>query len=470
MSFFLNQCESFGQAVAVRSTDGSSITYQALLRWADRIADPIAERSLVVLECENVPESLAAYVGCLRKGVVPVLIDVALDAGLRKSLYERYSPVAIWSRKSETGEFGWRMTGWASPPLHSDLALLLSTSGTTGSPRLVRLSRRNLQANAESIVSYLGIRSDDRAITSLPMHYSYGLSIINTHLLAGATLLMTPDSLMARSFWQFMTEGMATSFAGVPTMYDMLRRLRIERMELPALRTMTQAGGRLSPESVTWFANFARERAIDFFVMYGQTEATARMSYLPVERVLDKPSSIGIPIPCGQFLLRDANGALIEQSGEVGELVYCGPNVMMGYAETAGALSLGDELRGVLSTGDLARRDADGYYSIVGRLKRFIKIHGNRVSLDEVERRIQQWGIVAYATGYDDKLIVALVDTGITPNALAALIGKEYKLHHSVIQVMYCREVPLTSSGKVSYPELLKTVTSFQGGAESCLT
>jgi len=464
MSFFWNTCGSFCQAEVVRLADGSAITYRELVERADRIVDPIAEGSLVALECENAPECVAAYLGCLRKGVVPVLIDAALEAGLRKSLYDRYSPVAIWSRSTDAGTFEWRTTNLISPVLHPDLALLLSTSGTTGSPRLVRLSRRNLQANAESIVSYLGIRGDDRAITSLPMHYSYGLSIINTHLLAGATLLMTPDSLMARSFWQFMKEGRASSFAGVPTMYEMLKRLRIERMELPALRTMTQAGGRLSPESVSWFATYARQRAIDFFVMYGQTEATARMSYLPVERVLDKPTSIGIPVPGGEFFLRDANGKLVEQADVAGELVYRGPNVMMGYAETASELLRGDELGGVLATGDLASRDADGYYSIVGRLKRFIKIYGNRVSLDEVERRIQQRGIAAYVTGRDDKLIVALADTSITPTELAVTISKEYKLHHSVVQVLACREVPLTSSGKVNYPELFETVTSSQEG------
>jgi len=465
MSFFWNRCESFGQTEAVSLPDGSSIAYRELLDRADLIADSIAEGSLVALECENVLECVAAYLGCLRKGVVPVLIDSALDAGFRESLYERYSPVAIWGRKPDTGVFVWHMTGQTSPFLHPDLALLLSTSGTTGSPRLVRLSRRNLQANAESIVSYLGITGDDRAITSLPMHYSYGLSIVNTHFLAGATLLMTTDSLMERSFWQFMKDGNATSFSGVPTMYEMLKRIRIERMALPALRTMTQAGGRLLPESVTWFADFASKRKIDFFVMYGQTEATARMSYLPVQQVLDKPSSIGVPIPGGEFSLRDANCTLIEQSDEVGELVYRGPNVMMGYAENAGELSRGDDLGGVLATGDLARRDADGYYYIVGRLKRFIKIHGNRISLDEVECRIQQRGIAAYATGYDDKLIVALAETGVSPIELASTIIKEYKLHHSVVQVIFCREVPLTSSGKVNYPELLETVKSFQEGS-----
>ena len=460
MSLFWSECETYGKAQAILLPDGSSITYRELLDRADRITDYIVEGSLVALECENTPECVAAYLGCLRKGIVPVLVDASLDSGLRDLLYEQYSTVAVWGRQAGTSEFAWRATGRVSPYLHPDMALLLCTSGTTGSPQLVRLSRRNLMANAESIVRYLGINSNDRAITTLPMHYSYGLSIINTHLLTGATLLMTPDSLMARSFWQFMKDGAATSFAGVPAMYEMLKRLRIDRMELPALRTMTQAGGRLSPENVTWFADYATKRNIDFYVMYGQTEATARMSYLPVERVLDKPSSIGVAIPGGEFSLRDSRGMLIEQADEVGELIYRGPNVMMGYAETAEDLSRGDDFGGVLATGDLARRDADGYYSIVGRLKRFIKIHGNRISLDEVERRMQQRGIQAYATGHDDKLIVALADNDVTPRELAATIIKEYRLHHSVVHVAACRNVPMTSSGKVNYPELLKTLKS----------
>lgn len=460
MSYFWYTCEQYELATPFLLSDGSRITYKELIQRADRIVDTIESGSLVSLECENAPECLIAYLGCLRKGIVPIMIDATLDSGLRDLLYERYSSVAVWGRQTGTGEFSWRMTGTVSPLLHPDLALLLSTSGTTGSPQLVRLSKQNLQANAESIISYLGITGDDRAITSLPMHYSYGLSIINTHLLAGATLLLTADSLIARSFWQFMKDGKASSFAGVPTMYEMLKRLRIEKMELPALRTMTQAGGRLSPQSVIWFADYASTRKIDFFVMYGQTEATARMSYLPVERLLDKPSSIGVPIPGGEFSLRDAHGAPIEQADEVGELVYCGPNVMMGYAETADDLSRGDDLGGVLATGDLAKRDADGFYHIVGRLKRFIKIHGNRISLDEVERRIQQRGILAYATGHDDRLIVALADTRAIPSELAAAIAKEYKLHHSVVQVVSCRKVPLTSSGKVNYSELIETITS----------
>lgn len=226
-------------------------------------------------------------------------------------------------------------------------------------------------------------------------------------------------------------------------------------MELPNLRLMTQAGGRLAPESVRWFGELARARNMRFIVMYGQTEATARISWLPNEYLLGKPDSIGVAIPGGEIILRDAQGELITQAGEVGELVYRGKNVMLGYAETLDELSDEDALNGELLTGDLARQDLDGFFYVVGRLKRFIKIHGNRIGLDEIERRLQDTGVLAYATGRDDMLMIALLDQQIDAVALESSLTREYKLHHSVVRVIPCFDVPISSAGKVQYSKLL---------------
>lgn len=462
MRYFWEECLSYGNAEAIRQPDGNSISYYKFVNRADEIVNHIDERTLVVLECENHPDCIAAYIGCLRKGVVPILIDASLKKNLKEQIYERYLPAAVWTRGAGNDGYQWNQIRSVNKhEIHPDLALLLSTSGTTGSPRLVRLSRQNLMNNAESIVSYLRITSEDRSITSLPMQYSYGLSVINTHLFSGAALLVTSESLMERGFWQFMKNAGATSFAGVPSMYEMLKRLRFDRMELPALRLMTQAGGRLAHETVTLFAQYARQKQFEFVVMYGQTEATARMSYLPHASVLEKPESIGIPIPGGEFFLRDTQGTIINTAGHAGELVYRGKNVMMGYADTPEDLSRGDDLGGELATGDIATKDKDGYYAITGRLKRFIKIHGNRISLDEIEKRIQQHGNCAFATGHDDELIIALVDTSKSPAEITDLIVREYKLHRSVVHVVSCAQVPLTSSGKVNYPELLENLKTY---------
>ncbi|ELA00685.1 hypothetical protein Cmtc_22030 [Cupriavidus sp. TKC] len=290
------------------------------------------------------------------------------------------------------------------------------------------------------------------------MHYSYGLSVLNSHLSVGATIVLTGQPVTARKFWDMFREHEATSLAGVPTIYTMLKQLRFERMNLPSLRTMTQAGGRLAPETIRWYAELAASREQRFFVMYGQTEATARMSYVPAHRALEKSGSIGISIPGGCFDLVGEDGRPVDTAGETGELRYRGPNVMMGYAACAADLADADGQGGVLLTGDLARRDDDGYYHIVGRLKRFIKVFGNRVGLDEVEAQLREDGYDVAVTGRDDLMVVAWLGEGNDTGALGSHISAKYRLHLSAIRVYAVDKFPLSTSGKVQYAELLKTL------------
>ena len=254
---------------------------------------------------------------------------------------------------------------------------------------MVRQSYNNILSNTESIVEYLNLDSTERPITTLPMNYTYGLSIINSHLYAGATILLTENTLIQKEFWNFFKTEQATSFGGVPYTYEMLKKLRFSRMNLPSLRYMTQAGGKLSPELHKEFAQDCIDKNRKFIVMYGQTEATARMAYLPSEYALKKYGSMGIAIPGGSFSLIDDNGNEITEDNITGELIYKGANVTLGYAESRSDLIKGDENHGVLLTGDMAKRDKDGFYYIVGRKKRFLKMFGKRVNLDEVERIIK---------------------------------------------------------------------------------
>jgi acyl-coenzyme A synthetase/AMP-(fatty) acid ligase len=308
---------------------------------------------------------------------------------------------------------------------------------------MVRLSYANLSTNAESIASFLGINSAERAITSLPIHYSYGLSVLNSHLARGAGILMTDEAVTTKPFWTLFREAGATSLAGVPVTWQMLQRLRIERMDLPSLRTLTQAGGRLAPELIRHFAQISRDRGWRFIVMYGQTEATARIAWLPPERLANKLGAIGIAIPGGAISL-DASG----------ELIYRGPNVMLGYAETAADLALGDVQGGVLATGDLARIDEDGVVWLTGRSKRIAKVFGNRVNLDEVEALLDsRMQLDSAAIAGDDKLLVAIASD--TPDAAAqalALLREALGVHPSGLDVRGLNALPLTASGKKDYP------------------
>ena len=399
---YYNDYRTFGNRVIATEDNGQSATYNDLADFSAQIGKALPKRTLVFSFCENNIGSMFGYLSFLENRIVPLLLDNHIHQDLAEQLMEAYRPAYVYAPVSRAEEFagdacvfsgmGYGLYRTRYPedvPLYDDLALLLTTSGSTGSPKLVRQSYENVQANAASIAQYLELDETERPITTLRMNYTYGLSIINSHVLVGAEMLLTNYTLWEKEFWDFFQEAGATSFGGVPYTYEMLKKLRFFRMKLPTLRTMTQAGGKLLPELHREFAEYAQKEGKKFIVMYGQTEATARMAYLPAERSLEKYGSMGIAIPGGRFSLIDVDGQEIQEPEVVGELVYEGPNVTLGYAETQEDLIKGDERHGRLVTGDMAKRDADGFYYIVGRKKRFLKIYGNRVNLDETERMVK---------------------------------------------------------------------------------
>lgn len=446
-----------------------SITYAALKQQSDDLVGTIESeyKKLAFLFCDNSYSSVLVYLSMLRGGHAVFLANGKMDASLKANLVRVYRPDLIWSidlsdcfdgydESSGNDKFAFHIKKRQErTEIHPDLALLLSTSGTTGSPKLVRLSHKNIQANAESIVDYLKITKDERAITTLPLHYSYGLSVLHSHLLAGATLVCTNQSVIAKAFWEVFREQSCTSIAGVPFTYQMLDRLRFDRMELPSLRTITQAGGRLDNERIQKFSDIAQQKNIRFFVMYGETEATARISYVQYSVLPEKIGSIGIPIPGGAMSIFYEGKETTEPDIE-GELVYKGDNVMMGYAENCADLARGDEMNGVLHTGDLAYRDQGGYFFVTGRMKRFLKIFGLRLNLDDVEETLEYHLSKAVAcAGNDDelKLIVETKDPKDLEEACDYVVDL-YQLHHSVVHAANIDILPRTSSGKKDYKEI----------------
>lgn len=461
---FARALELHGNRIAVVLPGGETLDYRELATRADAMwAGADRAWGVIALECANTLDNLLAYLGALRAGQPVLLMDATLNEALREQVFEHYSISHVMRPDGQ-----WHPTGRSPAAVSPELAVLLSTSGSTGSSKLVRLSAGNLQANARSIEAYLGIDSSQRAITSLPIHYSYGLSVVNSHLLAGAALLLTNESVVSRSFWDFFRQHEATSFSGVPTHYEMLRQFRFERMALPSLQTMTQAGGRLAESTIQWFHNLAVQRNQRFFVMYGQTEATARIAYVPHEMLAGKIGAVGIAIPDGALSLVDDQGRVIEHAGDVGELRYRGPNVMLGYAEGPQDLVLGDSLQGVLCTGDLARFDDDGYYYVVGRLKRMIKVFGNRFGLDEIEATLRSAGWDVVMTGRDDLIVAVLsqAEDGACER-LRQDIATRYKLNPVAVKVLSVDAIPVSSSGKILYADLLQQVEANQGAARA---
>ncbi|HET9646421.1 MAG TPA: AMP-binding protein [Burkholderiaceae bacterium] len=440
------ELEAGGDAPALIAEHGPVLSYKALAARADALVANMPPRSLFALECTHQPDVVAAYLGALRRGIVPLMVDTGLAPELKAALYDRFEVPRVF------GPEGWSEHTRRPPALHPELGLLLSTSGSTGSPKLVRLSRANLRANADSIVEYLSIDSSDVAITSLPIHYSYGLSVLNSHLAARAPIVLTNEAVTTAAFWSRFKGHEVTNLAGVPTTWRLLRRMRFERMALPSLKTMTQAGGRLDAEEVRWMAEVARQHGRRFFAMYGQTEATARIAYLPPDRLDDKAGSIGIAIPRGRLSVVDDTGAVVPDDIE-GELVYEGPNVMLGYGEQAADLALGRTIQ-ALHTGDLGRRDSDGFYWITGRRKRFIKLFGNRFNLDDVEQQLRDDGLDAMVTGADDLLMIGIMGGAEEASRVHEAVCARYRLHHSAVRVQGLSALPRSSAGKPLHAEL----------------
>jgi acyl-CoA synthetase (AMP-forming)/AMP-acid ligase II len=401
--------------------------------------------------------AVLCLLGALAGGRPVAPLDPALPDATLRAMVARFHPAIVTGVSGlDDPPAGYRAehreplgTAWVcqdSPEAvpHPDLALLLATSGSTGNPKLVRLSRTAVAANAESIATALGIDGDEVAPTTLPLFYTYGLSVLTSHLRRGATVVLERSGLTSREFWRAVDEHGATSMAAVPYQYEILHRLRFAPARYPRLRTLTQAGGRLRPDLIADF--HARMAAVGgrMFVMYGQTEATARMTVLPPGCLPARLGSVGLPIPGGSVAVHP----------ETGEVIYRGPNVMMGYAENAVDLARSDDLGGVLATGDRGRLDDDGFLFITGRLKRMAKVFGVRVDLDDVERMVAHHGPVAAVAG-DDRLVVFVESNDAEVAAkLRAELAAGIGTHSSGVDVRPIGTLPLTPAGKIDYRAL----------------
>ncbi|WP_433267170.1 AMP-binding protein [Actinosynnema sp. CS-041913] len=426
------------------------------------------------------------YLGALEAGRAVALLDPAQDRAVLDDLVARFRPAAVFGvspdeepapgyrvaeghdaaseliagsgQGADSGqgasEHGWVRAGADGVVPHPDLAVLLPTSGSTGNPKFVRLSRQALLANASAIADVLEIGPDEVAPTSLPLHYSYGMSVLNSHLLRGATVLLEGSGVVARPFWDAVAEYGVTSLAGVPYHYEMLRRLRFDPAKYPTLRTLTQAGGKLRTELVAEFNDRMTAVGGRMFVMYGQTEASPRMATVPAGRLAEKLGSAGPALPGGAFSIRLDDGSETVEPEAVGEVLYRGPNVMMGYAESEAELASGDDVGGVLATGDLGYLDADGYLFLTGRLKRIGKVFGNRVNLDDLEQLVKGFGPAA-AVAAGDKVVVWL--DGVAPDQCkpaAKALADALHLHVTGFDVRPADGFPLLPSGKIDYRSL----------------
>jgi long-chain acyl-CoA synthetase len=463
--FFLNSIDQFGKNVVYFDEDNKQVSYETLIEEADFFVQDLHSRTVVLCQASNKSEFLMAYVGFMRSGLVPLLLPSQLNPTTLDNLISVFSPRFLFLENENlysSSNYRWKKNlgryllfenSKAFVKLNSDLALLLTTSGSTGNSKLVKLSYQNIQANCEAIVEYLHLDNSSRAITSLPFNYSYGLSIINTHLFVGGSIILNENSIAEPKFWEKFQDLNATHLGGVPFSYEMFKRFHKKIFSNHSLKVLTQAGGKLPHELVSFFANECKSRFIDFFVMYGQTEATARMSYMNCEDALLHPKSIGKAIPNGRFSLLDKSGQLIKDANCEGELVFEGPNVFMGYASMQDDLAKDDEVNGKLFTGDLATRDEMGNYYIVGRSNRIAKIYGVRINLQELDDFLGAKGITSASISDDFKVLVYVEDQSNLRSIQKDVIDF-LQLRDSLIEVKNIDSLPRTLSGKLNYGAL----------------
>jgi acyl-coenzyme A synthetase/AMP-(fatty) acid ligase len=462
---FLDLDQKDKSSIAAVDDRGGLISYGELVAFSKKFSDAIGKRTLIFILSENTIGSLAGYVAAISSRIVPLILSSNIDRELLARLIEVYHPEFLWLPESLTCnfnyesifhkyEFSLQKTGFSEFAMNEDLSLLLTTSGSTGSPKLVRHSYSNLEQNARNVATFFELNELERPVAILPMQYTMGLSVVTSHLYAGSSILLMSSILTDTKFWKFIKEQKASSFTGVPYSYEVLHKLRFLRMDLPHLKLLTQGGGKLREELFREFAEFAEKTGKKFIATYGQTEGTARMAYLPAEMATKKTGSIGGPIPNGQLSIIDSAGIEIHEMEATGQMIYKGPNVTLGYAYNAEDLIKGDENQGVLFTGDIARRDADGYYFIVGRMSRFLKLYGLRISLDESEQIIKStFNVDCVCSGNDEKMKVYINDGNKTA-AVKSFLSEKTGLFYHAIEVIAVTEIPKNEFGKPFFKQV----------------
>lgn len=464
---FLNLDKQKQDKIAIIDNEGHRITYAQLIKYSKDIGSKVAPRSIVFCLCKNTAGSLAGYIGFLEKTAVPVTLSDKIDRLLLDKLIEAYTPRYIWipeklkdsfNYDNVFGTLGYCLLKLENKvyPVNDKLQLLMTTSGTTGSPKFVRYKKGNLESNAKNVALAFGWTDKERGICDLGMQYTMGLNVINTHLYIGATVLLTTYNLMSSEFWEYIKKEKGTNFTGVPFSYDILSRLHFDKMELPDLQTFAQGGGRLSDKRFVELSDYTNKTEKRFVPTFGTTETSARLSLLPSDLTRDKVGSIGRAIPEGEIFLVDEKGTIIADPIAQGELCYRGPNVTMGYALSREDLMKDDEWNGEFHTGDLAKRDKDGCYYIIGRKSRFLKLLSYRVGLDQSEKLIQErFNIECACTGTDQRMDIYITENALK-NDVLSFISEKTGLFRNLFKVFVVDMIPRNDSGKIIYKELGK--------------
>ena len=445
----------FADRPALCEPSGRSVTYAQLAEeiWDGKLRG--FENTLEMLVFSRSLDCVVRYLALIAKGCTVLVLPQGLKPMAVKQMISEYQPRAIHGQASDLKQLDFELNNLdgdlSEVCLHYDKAaptcetqqLLLLTSGSTGSSRAVRLSNEAVLINARDISTALGISPENVGLTSLPLFYTYGLSVLHSHLLSGAQIYCSAHEVLQPGFRELLAMTKISSLSGVPFSYQQFERLGLIDNPPPFLTAFTQAGGKLEAERVRSIARRLNTSHRELFVMYGQTEATARICVLPSHLAADNPDSVGFAVDSGRLSIGSSNSP--------DEVIFTGPNVMLGYADKFADLSKGDQLRGSLETGDLGSI-REGLLYLHGRIKRIAKLNGIRVSLDDVEQELSRFGNFA-AIHLDGKIRLYTEEEISLELIRDALLARVQIRNHDLV-LERVSTLPRLPSGKIDYRQL----------------
>ena len=453
IAFIYNECNQL-----------KKISYKEFINYSLNIQKKFKKNKLTLFICDNSFESILIYFTLINNNNKLLLIDPQTNISFIKKYIKIYKPYYVISKKKNIlkkykneiifNEFNvLTINNNDKININKNILILLSTSGTTGTPKFCKISKENILDNTINIIKYLRISKKNKTILTLPISYSFGLSVLNTHLYAQATIILNTHSITESFFWNLVKQTKPNNFSFVPFQLEIIKKFKLYKLFNYKILYFAQAGGKMDNDNLNFFLNYSKEKKIKFYIMYGQTEASPRMSYLDPKYSNKKFGSIGKPIPGGKFYLIDEKGNKIIKSNVVGELIYKGKNVCLGISKTYKDLTNKQLSNDILNTGDMAYFDEEGFYFISGRKKRFAKIYGKRINLDELQNLISSKKYQLYCKQIKNKIIIFFnhkIDKKHIINKLFKLTG----INKNSFDFKSINKIPITKTGKIIYDEL----------------
>ena len=432
------------------------ITYNELIDISNKL--PLnKKKNLILILTKNAIEPIAVYASLILKKQACFLVDSKTDINLLKNLIEKYKPSMIFGDKNYVIKFKnyikiyeinnyylAESKNFENYKINKNIALLLSTSGSTASPKCVKISWSSLKHNTSQIQKVLKIKKEHRTITTLPFNYTYGLSVINTHLDKGASIVINNNKVFEIKFWEKIKKFSVNNFGGVAYMYEMMKRININLSFFKTIDYLTHAGGILDEKTWDYILRIAGKR-IKFYNMYGAVEACSRISILDSKYSSIKKNSIGKGLPGVKLFIKNKTNK--------GELIFSGKNIFSGYANSYKDLR---SLRNYkeYSTKDLAQRDKDGFYYIIGRKDRYIKILSNRIYLGDLENYFSNNFTKTVCVGKNNKLI--LFANLNYKEKIVKICEEKFNIFRNFIHFYSFADVRYTKNKKIDYNYLKK--------------